>query len=77
MGAYADRLKAKQAQAANDAKYMNSTEVGQAIAAAIGEGGAIEKWADGRYAAKVAEQSGSGGDNGGGGGGDNGLLNEG
>ena len=56
MGRYADNLKEQAKEQAADLKYIDSTELESAvqagITAAIGEGGAIETWADGRYEAK-------------------------
>jgi hypothetical protein len=56
MGRYADNLKELAKEQAADVKYIDTTELENAISsgitAAIGEGGAIETWADGRYEAK-------------------------
>lgn len=60
MGRYADFLKELAKEQAADVKYIDTTELENAISsgvqagitAAIGEGGAIETWADGRYEAK-------------------------
>jgi hypothetical protein len=60
MGRYADNLKEQAKEQAADVKYIDTNELESAISsgvqagitAAIGEGGAIETWADGRYEAK-------------------------
>lgn len=60
MGRYADNLKEQAKEQAADVKYIDTNELESAInsgvqagiTAAIGEGGSIETWADGRYEAK-------------------------
>jgi len=52
MGNYADNLKRKKAEQANDQKYFDAEDFAEAISDALKPGGAIATWADGRYEAK-------------------------
>ena len=62
MADYLERLKAKQAEnkegkvtiEIEDLNSLISSAVQACIASALGEGGAIETWADGRYEAKAS-----------------------
>jgi hypothetical protein len=62
MGKFKDKQVCKAADIANIERFIDPDELDAAIAsgvqagitAAIGEGGAIETWADGRYEAKAS-----------------------